>query len=105
MSPVPWDDIDPEIVAALHALADYEIDTFSSCQGGEGHTCTMPEILFLGDDAAGLYAVWLLEAAGFRVWELSRHWDLDFGLPRAPFWRVTLRSLEPMGPRPGSARV
>lgn len=105
MTEVPWRYIDPEIAAALHALADYGIDTFSSCQGGEGHTCGMPEILFLGDDHAGLYAVWLLEAAGFRVWELSRHWDLDFGLPRAPFWRVAMRSLKPMGPRRGSARV
>ena len=102
---VPWGDIDPEIAAAVHALADYEIDTFSSCQAGEGHPCTMPEILFHGDEAAGLYAVWLLEAQGFRVWELSRHWDLDHGLPRQPFWRVTLRTLEPMGPRPGTARA
>lgn len=102
---VPWDDIDPEIAAALHALADYEIDTFSSCQGGDGHGGGMPEILFGGDENAGLYAVWLLEAAGFRVWELSRHWDLDHGLPRRPFWRVTLRTLEPAGPRPGTARM
>jgi hypothetical protein len=102
---VPWEDVDPEITAAVHALADYEINTFSSCQGGDGHPCAMPEILFHGDEAAGLYAVWLLEAQGFRVWELSRHWDLDHGLPRQPFWRVTLRTLQPMGPRPGTARV
>lgn len=105
MSKIPWDDIDPDVAAALHALADYEIDTFSSCQGGEGHACVLPEILFLGDENAGLYAVWLLEAQGFRVWEVSRHWGLDFGQPRTPFWRVKLRSLEPMGPRSGTARV
>lgn len=105
MTEIPWDDIDPKIVAALHALADYEIDTFSSCQGGPGHPCVMPEILFHGGESAGLYAVWLLEAQGFRVQELSRHWDLDHGLPRQPLWRVALRSLEPMGPRPGTMRV
>ena len=105
MAEVPWDDIDPDIRAAVHALADYEIDTFSSCQGGDGHPCLMPEILFHGDENAGLYAVWLLEAQGFRVWDLSRTWDLDHGLPRQPFWRVTVRSLGPMGPRPGTARV
>lgn len=105
MSTVPWAEVDPEIAAALHALADYEIDTFSSCQGGDGHTCLMPEILFHGDENAGLYAVWLLEAGGFRVWDLSRHWDLDHGLPRVPFWRVRMRSLEPMGPRAGTARA
>lgn len=104
-APVPWGDIDPGIAAALRALAEYEIDTFSSCQGGDGHPCEMPEILFHGDESAGLYAVWLLEAQGFRVWELSRHWDLDHGLPRAPFWRVSMRSLEPMGPRPGTAEA
>ena len=105
MADVPWKYIDPEIVAALHALADYGIDTFSSCQGGEDHPCLMPEILFHGDENAGLYAVWLLEAAGFRVWDLSRIWDLDHGLPRQPFWRITMRSLKPMRPRRGTARV
>ena len=93
---VPWADIDPEITLALRALADYGIDTFSSCQGGDGHSSAWPEILFHGDESAGLYAAWLLEAQGFRVQELSRHWDLDHGLPRQPFWRVMMRSLEPM---------
>lgn len=103
MAEVPWDDIDPGILAALHALADYGIDTFASCQGGPGHGAygSMPVILFHGDENAGLYAVWLLETAGFRVWELSRHWDLDHGQPRQPWWRATMRSLMPMGPRPG----
>lgn len=103
---VPWDEIDAPVVAALHALADYGIDTFSSCQGGGGdHAHVMPAILFHGSEHDGLYAVWLLEAQGFRVQTLSRHWDLDHGLPRQPFWKVTLRSLTPMGPRPGTMLV
>jgi len=104
--PVPWEDIDPGIAAAVHALADYGIDTFSSCQGGPGHAAYggAAVILFHGDEHAGLWAVWLLEAQGFRVWELSRVWDLDH-LPREPFWQVTLRTLEPAGPRSGTARV
>jgi len=98
MNEVPWIDIDPEIVLALHALADYGIDTFSSCQGGPRHNGYqgMPTILFRGDDHAGLWAVWLLEAQGFRVQTLTRHWDLDHGLPREPFWQVTLRALKPI---------
>jgi hypothetical protein len=106
-TPVPWDEIDPQIVAALHALADHEIDTFSSCQGGPGHPGYggMPVILFHGDDHAGSWAVWLLETQGFKVQTLSRHWDLNHGLPRAPFWQVTLRTLEPTGPGPGTIRV
>ena len=103
MSSVPWDEIDPPIVAALHALADHEIDTFSSCQGGDHGG--MPEILFHGSEHDGLFAVWLLEAQGFGVWELSRRWVLDHGLPRQPFWGVTLRNLEPMRPRPGTNRA
>lgn len=101
---VPWDEIDPGIVTALHALADYEIDTFSSCQGGPGHPgyAGMPIILFHGDAHAGLWAVWLLEAQGFRVQSLSRHWDLDHGLPRQPYWQVTLRTLEPGPPGAGT---
>jgi hypothetical protein len=93
--PVPWDELDPEIVAAVRALAECGVDTFSSCQGGEGHPGYggMPTILFNGDENAGLWAVWLLETQGFRVQTLSRNWDLDRGLPREPFWRVTLRTL------------
>jgi len=102
---IPWDDIDPDIAPALHALADYGIDTFSSCQGGPGHGGGMASIMFHGDEHAGLWAVWLLEAQGFRVQALSRTWDLDFGQPRSPFWEVTLRCLEPSGPRPGTCLV
>jgi hypothetical protein len=95
MSEVPWDDIDQEIVPALHALSDSGIDTFSSCQGGSGHAAVMPEILFNGDDSAGLYAVWILYQQGFAVWEVSRHWTLysDEAPPWSSFWRVTLRWL------------
>lgn len=105
--PVPWDEIDPGIVLALHALADRGIDTFASCQGGPGHPGYggMPAILFHGDKHAGLWAVWLLEAQGFRVQTLSRHWDLDHGVPRQPVWWVTLRSLTPMPPGTGTIRV
>jgi hypothetical protein len=97
MAKVPWDDIDPGIKAALHALVDHEVDTFSSCQGGPGHAgySGMPTILFRGDEHAGLWAVWLLETQGFKVQTLSRHWDLDFGLPRMSLWQVTLRTTEP----------
>lgn len=107
MDAVPWDDLDPEIAAVVHALADYGVRTFSSCQGGPGHTGYggMPVVLFHGGEPDGLWAVWLLETQGFKVQTLSRHWDLDFGLPREPFWQVTLRTLEPAGPGPGTIRV
>lgn len=107
MSAVPWDDLDPGIVQAVHALADYGIDTFSSCQGGPGHGGYqgMPVVLFHGDENAGLWAVWLLETQGFKVQALSRHWDLDHGLPRQPAWQVTLRTTEPTGPGPGTIRA
>jgi len=91
---VPWDDLDPGLAEAVHALADYGVETFSSCQGGPGHDGYrgIPTILFRGDEHAGLWAVWLLETQGFRVQTLSRHWDLDFGTAREPFWQVELRT-------------
>lgn len=107
MSPVPWDKIDAGIMLALHALADREIDTFSSCQGGPGHDGYqgMPTILFHGGESAGLWAVWLLECQGFRVQTLTRHWDLDHKPPREPFWQVTLRTTVPGGPGRGTLQV
>ncbi len=101
---IPWDDLDPGITAVVRALAGYEIGTFSSCQGGPGHSCLMPEVLFLGQEDAGMWAVWLLESQGFRVQELSRHWDLDFGSPRQPFWRVVMSVTEPAPPPAPVAR-
>jgi len=102
---VPWDDLDQGIIAAVHALADYGVETFSSCQAGPGHGAMMPEVLFRGGEHAGLWAVWLLETQGFKVQSLARYWDLDHGLPREPFWQVWLRTTEPTGPGPGTIRV
>ena len=86
MTEIPWGEVDPAIVPALHALADYGTDTFSSCSGGgPPHACDMPEILFHGGPDEGLRAVWLLEGQGFRVQWLARVWDLDHGLPWQPY--------------------
>lgn len=99
MGDIPWDCIDEGIKLALHALADYGVDTFSSCQGGAKHGYREPCILFRGSESEGLRAVWMLEGQGFRVWEVSRHWP---GTPEAgwdPYWKVQLRTLEPFPPR------
>ena len=106
-SNVPWDELDPGIVWAVHALADYGIDTFASCQGGHGHEGYggMPVILFHGDDHAGLWAVWLLELQGFRVQTLSRHWNIDHWRPRQPSWQVSLLSLTPRPPGDGTRNM
>jgi hypothetical protein len=85
-------DLDALIAPAVLYLREHGVDTFASCQGGEDHGHVMPCIIFHGDEHAGLWAVWLLERAGFRVWSLHRVWDLDHGLPRQPFWEVRMRS-------------
>lgn len=90
MSNIPWNEIDPGIASAVRALDFYGIETFESCQGGEGHSAEKPSIWFRGDDHAGLWAVWLLSSLKFKVEELSRHWNPDHGVPREPFWKVEL---------------
>jgi hypothetical protein len=102
---IPWDDVDAGIRPAVRHLADHGIETFSSCQGGPGHSFAMPNVMFHGDEHAGLYAVWLLESHGYHVWQLSRHWFLNEGAQRndeerrwRPIWEVQMRTLEPHPP-------
>lgn len=83
-------ELDPGIRRTVCYLRDHEIDTFESCQGGEGHSWPHPCVHFQGDENAGLWVVWLLEHAGTHVRWLSRTWDLDHGLPRSPYWEVVL---------------
>jgi len=85
--------LDPGIAPVVRHMREHGLDTFASCQGGPGHASLYPEVLFYGDEHAGLWAVWILEDARLHVSWLSRMWDLDHGSPRRPYWQVVLREV------------
>lgn len=78
-----------EIVRALHAGG---IDTFESCEGGDGHAFGEPTVKFYGTAAAGWHALAVCKDAGLPVRRLDRSWDLDDGEPSGPYWRLVFRS-------------
>jgi len=48
--PIPYDELDPEIVDVVRLINDGGFPTFFSCQGGEGHGFPLPTVLVRYDD-------------------------------------------------------
>lgn len=49
--------LDPAIRDAVRILADAGIETFESCQGGEGHAYPEPTVRFHGERGEGFKAL------------------------------------------------
>jgi hypothetical protein len=81
--------LDAGIAHAVHALRTAGVETFESCQGGEGHAYAEPTIRFHGDVAEGFRALSAAMQAGLRVGELRRVWPVLEGEPTGPWWELT----------------
>jgi hypothetical protein len=68
------------------------IETFESCQGGDGHAFLEPTIRFYGDRGEGFRALALAIAHDLPVSELRRYWQIVNGEPEGPHWELTFRS-------------
>lgn len=83
--------IDPGILRQVHALQAAGIDTFESCQGGDGHAFLEPTVRFHGGTAEGFRALAVATEAGLPVAALRRVWTLIDGEPTGPSWELTFR--------------
>jgi hypothetical protein len=81
--------LDPGIRAAVEALRAGGIETFESCQGGEGHAYPEPTVRFFGNKAEGMRALAVAIEAGLRVSELRRVWPILDDEPTGPWWELT----------------
>jgi hypothetical protein len=89
--PVPME-LDPGIRRAVEVLQAGGIETFESCEGGEGHAFPEPTIRFHGDPPAGWKAIGVCLANGLPILSLRRVWYvLDGNEPTGPHWEVTFR--------------
>lgn len=77
-----------EIVCALRANG---VETFESCQGGEGHTYAEPTVRFYGDRSEGLRALAAALRMELPVIDLRRVWPVIDGEPTGPWWELTFR--------------
>lgn len=80
--------LDPGIRAAVVALMDAGIETFESCQGGDGHAYAEPTVRFHGQRDEGFRALAVALQFGLRVTDLRRVWPIIDGEPTGPWWEM-----------------
>lgn len=88
-------EIDEGILGAVKVLRAAGVKTFSSCQGGGypfGHGYSKPTICFDGDEAEGVRAYEVVEAAGFIPFQVARVFYKRGGTWYGDKWEMTFVS-------------
>jgi hypothetical protein len=81
--------LDAGIAAQVLVLVNAGIETFESCEGGEGHCYPVPTIRFHGGRAVGFKALGIALENGLVVESLRRTWPINEGEPTGPWWEMT----------------
>lgn len=87
---VPYNSLDEGIREAVRVLAEAGVETFESCQGGEGHAYAEPTIRFFGERAEGFRALAVALQYRLRVLALRRVWPINDGEPTGPWWELVV---------------
>jgi hypothetical protein len=70
------------------------VETFESCEGGEGHAFPEPTVRFHGDRAEGLRGLAAALRGELGVSELRRVWPIVDGELTGPWWELTFRATD-----------
>lgn len=81
--------LDPKIKMCVIALRAEGVETFESCEGGDGHAYPEPTVRFHGNQAEGLRALSVAISNGLPVASLRRTWPVIDGEPTGPWWEMT----------------
>jgi hypothetical protein len=82
--------LDPGIAPYVDVLDAAGIETFESCQAGEGHCFPEPTVRFHGVRGEGFRALAVALQHGFPVASVRRYWDVnEDGEPEGPRWEMT----------------
>src|ERR1700730_14059208 len=81
--------LDPGIRSAVQILVHNSVETFESCEGGEGHAFYEPTVRFHGSHAEGFRALSIALQHGLKVCELRRYYSVEDGEPVGPHWEMT----------------
>jgi hypothetical protein len=84
--------LDPGIAPYVDILDAGGIDTFESCEGGDGHAVPDPMVRFHGASAEGFKALALALGARLPVVNLRRFWQVVDGEPCGPYWELSFRA-------------
>lgn len=90
MGSVPDDSVlDAGIAPAVEVLRAAGVETFESCEGGDGHAFSEPTVRFHGERPEGFRALAAAMQNGLPVSELRRVWPVIDGEPTGPWWELT----------------
>ena len=81
--------LDSGIRDAVIALNAAGIETYESCEGGQGHSFLQPSVRFHGDRSEGFRALAIALQHGLSVSELRRIWSVIDGELNGPYWELT----------------
>ncbi len=81
--------LDPKIRPIVELLRERGVETFESCEGGEGHAFYEPTVRFGGQRDEGFRALALVMQHGLPVSDLRRYWSVIDGEPTGPEWELT----------------
>lgn len=81
--------LDPGIAPYVLALIDGGVETFESCEGGNGHAYAEPTVRFHGDVSEGFRALSVAQKRGLPVAALRRAWPILDDEPTGPWWELT----------------
>jgi hypothetical protein len=85
--------LDPGIRGYVLALRSGGIETFESCQGGEGHAFKEPTIRFHGGMAAGFKAFAVAKEFGLPVYKVRLSYSVEDGFLTGPWWEIVFSTM------------
>jgi len=90
--------LDPGIRPIVELLIAAGVETFESCEGGDGHSFPEPTVRFEGELSEGLRALSVAIAHGMRVRQLRRVWAVRDGMAHGPWWELVFSPPQPDAP-------
>jgi hypothetical protein len=82
-------ELDPGIAPYVDVLDAAGIESFESCEGGEGHSYAEPAVRFYGVTGEGFRAMAVALQNGLPVRAVRRIWTVnENGEPQGPYWEL-----------------
>jgi len=82
-------ELDRGIAPYVDALREAGVETFESCEGGDGHAYPQPTVRFGGGPGEGFRALAVALEHVFPVRAVRRYWVVRDGEPHGPDWEMT----------------
>ncbi len=86
--------LDEGIRHCVEILVEGGIETYESCEGGEGHSYTEPTVRFHGEHSEGFRALAIALQHRLPVRVLHRVWTVQDAEPTGPTWELVFWDTE-----------